>query len=513
MSYHTFNNWVYKYYEENLIPNQINTLTIPKSILEDFLLERNIVITSFLEIKEFNWSYLLKENSTGIPKYLGLIALQCHAAFMMHNDGTFAADNFRDRFIELLDIESQTKLNSLFSEIYSESINVQEKLWELVSRFYNSRNVLVNIPQKKSYTGRNTQFPLSQSILNYEDLKEYKSFYLFIYNKYEVIHFNEFKTEFEANNLKFIYYFNRFNNKRQLSRFENDIKLKQVFDFFISHAWMPINEKKSLLKNELHQNLILKLNENTFTTYDQDFKIITNIEYLFKSKNTLVFQQDDIYKDEFNQCQKLILGSYYVLIVKNSIDTKLLITQLTNHALCKQLFKNSNETTSFLLNLQTSIPSFLIVFQGLEYPIKLIGNKISRKKQYFNIFPPKILSTDDTNYSLYCNGKRVDIGQPSDIGIYFIKVNGYSNYHFELIEIPEIIVPIPKLSSMLNFETLERTSIDGNGISGFSINYKEYDIRDSLSIRNWIVCNNGKKTNSSNIILKSINQNKYGKNK
>src|SRR5690606_2945712 len=82
--YQYFNEWVYEYYMENFIPDRINTLTIPSSVLDSFKIEHNCSFTDFNEIKRGDWSLLTNE-SNGIPMYFGLITLQCHAAHLMQN--------------------------------------------------------------------------------------------------------------------------------------------------------------------------------------------------------------------------------------------------------------------------------------------------------------------------------------------------------------------------------------------------------------------------------------------
>src|SRR5690606_17229009 len=108
MNYRDFNRRVYKYYLENLIPGEYNTLTIPKGDFDE-LIEDEAFICNFKEIKNNDWSLLLK-NDDGIPRYLGLLAIQCHAAFYMQNDGRISAGNFRDRFITIVGIKSTLDL-------------------------------------------------------------------------------------------------------------------------------------------------------------------------------------------------------------------------------------------------------------------------------------------------------------------------------------------------------------------------------------------------------------------
>ena len=170
MNYRQFNYNVYSYYLENLIPGEFNTLTIPKSDFEDIIQDEEN-IKNFNEIKIFDWSLLLNYDDS-IPKYFGLLALQCYATFYMQNDGRLTSANFRDRFITITGIASTQNLNQRFSETYNNQLNIQEKIWLHAKTFLEKKSIFLELPKPKSHAGRYTQFPESQCVLNYEDLKE-----------------------------------------------------------------------------------------------------------------------------------------------------------------------------------------------------------------------------------------------------------------------------------------------------------------------------------------------------
>lgn len=515
MNYREFNYWVYTYYLETLIPNQVNCLTIPRSEIEELQNSFDLDTTNFPEIKRHDWSYLLKNYDDDTPKFFGLVALQCHAAFIMHNDGSFTTANFRDRFIDIVGISSGIHLNSLFAEKHDDNLNVQEKIWETVQSYFKKINIYLEIPEKKSYAGRNTQFPQSQCVLNYEDLKEYYSFYKGIAKLFDIIHFEEFIKEYSKRIIQLKYNFKRINNLRKLSKSEEKIKQKQIFDHYTSNEWLKLNDLNSEKHFREVETFILKLTDNSVEIFDDNFDEVRDLNILYKSNNLILFKEDIDYKEEFNFCKKLEIGSKYVILFKNSSQAENLIEKLKLFNTVTLLNCSINGFSAFLTYFKNTIPDFLSHFEGKEYPIKLIGNKVSRKRQYFNINPPFIASKNNMQYSLYCDNMRIAESQPSAKGFYTIKVNGFSNFSFEIIDVPNILQNLPSLSNVLNLETLEFVSDCKVGMSGFSINYDSYseDEIDNLTIKNWINANAGKKTKSNRIVIKAINQKNYGENK
>jgi len=68
MPYREFNIWAYEYYLENLIPNTVNSLTIPSSEIENYLTSNNEDIDCWKELNENSWFYLTKLDNKGVPQ-------------------------------------------------------------------------------------------------------------------------------------------------------------------------------------------------------------------------------------------------------------------------------------------------------------------------------------------------------------------------------------------------------------------------------------------------------------
>lgn len=508
MDYRQFNRNVYSYYIENLIPNEYNTLTIPKSDFED-LIEDVRYIHTFKEVKEYDWSLLLKFDEN-IPKYFGLLALQCHAVFMMQNDGNVTAANFRDRFITITDISSKQKLNQLFAEKYNDKLNIQEKIWLHAKSFFEQKKILLDLPNPKSHAGRYTQFPESQCVLNYEDLKEYRNFYNHIYTNYETIDYENFISEFKKYRSRLYGQLKRPNNLSSLKENEEKIKRRQIFDFYNSSEWLRF-ENSSPNKKLINKDFIAKLENDKVVIFDEDFEVFSNYSYLLDKNKLAFFKQDEVYKTEFTKSSKVEKNTFYIIITSSYELSRELLSKKGKEI---NLNPFSSKFFGVLINLEEELPSCLSNYQNQEFPVKIIGKKISSKRQYLLSNLPHLQSNDGITYALYCNNKRVEGNQPNSSGKYMIKVNGYTSLSFEIIDEVKILDDILEPDVMLNTANLSYSS-DGN-MSGLGINAVNSEEEDIFSINKWIksLTNRQVKINKSpntNFLLKAIKQHKYGK--
>lgn len=510
MKYSEFNNWVFKYYSENLIPNQINSLTIPTSEYEELKNSLGLVMSAFPEVYKNHWSDLLGSYSNGIPKYLGLLALQCHAAFMMHNDGAVTAANFRERFIDLVGIESDSKLNSFFGEAYNSHLNIQEKIWYAASNFFSNQNIIIDLPEKKSYAGRNTQYPQSQSILNYEDLKEYSAFYRYVAESFDVIHYDEFCREYFIRLPSLKYYFKRSNNLKDISDSENKIKLKQIFDHYNSSEWLNVNCQKLTPRLPIILSYYLKVEDNAFIIYDENYEEIPDIIPLINTKKILFFKKDLDYHQEYNFCPKLEGGSEFIIVLQKTTFTEQLQKKLSAFPNALPLNNSNTSINAYAIDLNDGVPEFLIQYIGPEYPVKLIGPKVSRKRQYLKSSPPYITCKDNVSFALYLNNKRLPYDQPFHVGNYSIKVNGFSTYSFEIIDDPVLLRTIDISLPLLNFATMEFCTTGEGHLSGLFFEVDNERAKDDLSIKRWIKINTTGIDKSNKILLRALNNNKYG---
>lgn len=509
MNYKEFNKRVYAYYIENLIPREFNSLTIPNSDFDE-LIEDKINIQKFKEINTYDWSLLLRYDGS-IPKYFGLLALQCYAAFYMQNDGRVTAANFRDRFIAITCIESTQKLNQFFSENYNQQTNVQEKIWLEAKRFLKEKSIFLDIPILKSYAGRYTQFPESQCVLNYEDLKEYRAFYNYIYSNYETIHYDGFVAEYKNYRNRLIPHLTRENNASILTENEEKIKRRQIFDFYNSLDWLEFNLVKSQKKSS-PENYIAKRDGDRVMIYNEDFEVFENYIYLLDNKRLAVFRQDKVYTNEYVKCNHLELNTFFI-IVTSSRENYFKLLKLGGKEI--NLHLAQSEFYGVMIQFINEIPLFLSSYQSQEFPVKIIGKKINSKRQYLISNLPRIEAADGISYRLYCDQKRIFDNQPNSIGKYIIKVNGYTSYSFEVVPNELIRDIICEPNYKLNLRILEFCK-EGQ-MHGFGAKLPEVLPEKEFSINNWIqvlttINIENPKLISRHFLINAINQYKNGKN-
>lgn len=508
-----FNYWVFEYYLTNCIQNQLNSLSIPVSEIDGFIAEHQIELDSFKEINKNSWSYLIKEKE-GIPQYFGLIALQCLAAFKMQNINDRNAGNFRDHFAELIGIDDVNKINIFCAEPFDDNFKVQEKIWFSAKEFLRRKNILLDIPEVGENAGRYTRFPKSQIVLNQEDLKEYNLFFISIHSEFDSISFKDFKRYYRNKILNFIQDFRRYNNIKndnQWSEIEQKIKLKQIFDFYCSEEWINKNENSSLNKIISNKNYIIKLTQSELLLFDEYHNKLENLNELIKSNRFMIFKENEDYPNEFESVNSICFENNNILLIyksaENSNEIKILNNSFsTIH--CDDLAHNI-----FIYQIKNSdhLPNFLKNKISSDYPIELKGFKVTGKKIYFVNNPPKIHRNKEIIFQIYCNKKRISIEEINKIGKYTIKVNGYTNYNFELIEVPVLDYPSNDKSKLLLFNSLEYEENVEAGINGLQIKYKNQVIIETLTINNWIKANKGKKVNSNIQLLKTISQSINGK--
>lgn len=494
---------------ENLLQenNVANTLTIPKSDFED-LIENDSNILNFTEIRNSDWSYLLKLDGE-VPKYLGLIAIQCHAAFFMRNEGRVNAGNFRDRFIEITGIESTQKLNQLFSECCNNGLNIQETIWIHAQKFFRSNKIIVEIPTLKKYAGRNTQYPESQCILNYEDLKEYCSFYEYIHGNFETIHYDEFISEYERYRRTLTFY--RENNLRKYSANQEKTKRRQLFDHYNSQDWMRTDDPRTI-KLFSSTDYLASVSDSIVTIFDEDYEVFENYLSLLDKNKLAFFKQDEKYSREYNSCKKIEPNANYIILT-SSRDLK---TQLSKLIIKEISFsKGDGRVYPLLIRITNNIPKALIQYQTHEFPIKIVGKRISRKRQYLISNPPKLVAENGTKFRLFRNRKLVKNNQVTAEGLYHIKTSGFSPIYFEVVGNKRIEEIITEFENKIDLNTLEYHT---NGhMQGLEIVSTGGAVESKAGINNWIRILtarpfNPEKFHHKNIIISALNKHKYGRN-
>lgn len=510
-NYLEFNSWALDYYKYRNSYSTIGTLAIEVIEIENYCKKHSCDL-KFTEIIEQNWSKLLQKGDNDNPKYFGLIALQCYAASLMENDddNNISVNDYQKRFIEVSGIRSTQELQNKFKSEFM-GFPIQEKIWIEAKSFFLNIDIDIHIPNQSNGANRYVKYPKNQVVLNQEDLNEYCEFFSMVRREFEGFSFNDFCFFLKNHITK--YDFKRKNNlKNDRSQIENNIKLKQIFDFYCSDNWKVKLESLGTIKINIEEpKYILNYNElaetkiQLFNTDNECIGFSKTIFLKCRIKGILFFKKSDEYENEFDLVNYLENETEYILVINNDSNPNDL-------KIIKECFKcisfNNEKLDFFKGEIDVNrLPSEFVELINEPYPLKLVGIKISRKKQYLINFPPKIINDKHKGYRVYPEYNIDDV----KVGKYQIRVPGYSNLNFEIIE-------NPKLKEIIHLKEV------GLKISNLNIVKNEYDVQglhylenqqikeESFNINNWIDIQIRKtKIEASNIILKALIQSNYGK--
>lgn len=512
-SYFKFNSWVFDYYINNCIPYQLNTLSIPSSEIENFTIENDIEISRFNELNKFSWLELLKVKNE-IPQYFGLVALQCLAAYKMQNLDGLTAANFKARFAEIIGITNYNDLNSFFSEDFDNKYKIQEKIWYTAKEFFERNNIKIDIPHITAYAGRFIQFPKSQIILTHEDLKEYEDFFKSINEVFESISFEDFKKYYVNNISKFRNSFRRNNNTKsdnEWSEIEKKIKIKQIFDYYCTEDWEGLCQKVKTKEKASIVNYTIKLIDDQFFLFDEYHNRIEDFNSLIRKNRFMMFRKNKDYPNEYESVNSFSVNDNNIFIVYNSPANSNEIRILKKNFQYDSYESEKNNFLVFKIIYSEQLPDFLINKFVSSHPIELIGFKVSGGKKYFVSHPPKINCLKDISYHIFFKNRKIQKNEINKVGKYTIKINGYSNYNFELLESPVLDYSSNTNENSLVFKSLNYLKDELGSISGLQIKYDNKSNVESLTINNWIQSLVGKKIYTESQLLKSISQSKNGK--
>lgn len=512
-SYIRFNSWVYEYYINNCIPFQLNTLSIPSSEIQNFAIENDIEISRFNELSKFSWLELLKVKNE-IPQFFGLIAIQCLAALKMQNEIDRTANNYRDQFAEIVGLNDVNDFNKFCSEEINLNYNIQELIWHRAVEYFKTLSIFINIPEIRSGKDRYVQFPKSQIILNYEDLKEYVNFFKSINEMFESISFEDFKKYYVNNISKFRNSFRRNNNTKsdnEWSEIEIKIKIKQIFDYYCTEDWESLFPKVNTKEKVSNVNYIIKLIDDQWFLFDEYHNIIEDFNSLIRKNRFMMFRKNKDYPNEYESVNSFSVNENNIFIIYNSPANNNEIRILKKNFQYDSYESEKNNFLVFKIIYSEQLPDFLINKFSSSHPIELIGFKISGKKQYFVNHPPKIKCLKDVPYHIFFQKRKIQKNEINKVGKYSIKINGYSNYNFELLESPVLDYSSCTNENSLVFKSLNYLDDKVATISGLQIKYENKSNVESLTIKNWIKSLGGKRIYTESQLLKSISQSRNGK--
>jgi hypothetical protein len=513
MDYQEFNRKILEYYIVNST-SVFCSLTIDKEIIETIIPLNSI--TEFVELKSSWQQLLLRVNE--IPQYFGLIAVQCYAASIMHDDGENAAFNYQVRLMNILDIKDQNQLQKLFVGNLAGK-PIQERIWQdAKNHLYINHHLLIDIPQVARYAGRYVQFPKSQTLLNTEDLKHFTSFFAEELGVNEEVSFEYFTARLKAN-LKNIKLTNR---AKTLMEENNKVEkcFYQIFNYYnlwdgeiceitnrkrtkeIKFAFLPDfdhKKEKFILVFENCSPKFFEAKSNSINILDLASDSLEKINrYRFKKNNILIFNESGYYPDEYENARFLFNHISGFILIHRSCEAEYQYLENNNSG----KFPIAEEYFLFKVDHNSPlVDSPLKQYYQLPFPISLRGGiKLNRFNEYLESYGPEILCNNNFRV-LFENQKCYYDPQKAKCGRYKIRIDNLRDFEFIINQKQNFSNVI---SSKKSGWDLEKYSISiQQDIEGIFLTNNKQNI-----VRVWIdanLKNNRTLYEGDNILIKAIN--------
>lgn len=479
--YSEFNKWVYDYYVDRNEPGSAGCLAIDEYDYECSGF-KNIF---FPEIHMLRWSRLLGVcERYGIPQYFGLVGLQCIAATAVDSN------RIREKFCEIAGIDSIKTLTPMYTEDYA-SHHIQEVIWRAAQRFlFTKHSIRIEIVNREG-PYRYVRPSKSQVVLNRNDLKEYKDLFQQIDDTYqESISIAVFKQELK----KYIeqFPFSTSNNKnRELSEIEENVKGRQVLNYYNSDAWRDESYVKKTYNRSEDSSFSIQIIHDVVTLFKGNSVVSPSVA--IRIKHLWVFERDSLYADEYGVTKSIDEQGDYVVMCYSS------------HRICilklGRLLSSSTDI-EFRMFRRSDIlpvlePYFRDYLKGGEAEISLEGLRIGRSNVYLVNAGPVIKFAG--HFSVYRNGERIEY-RPNECspGNYCVKRPDFTDIKFKVIEPEYYDESFAKAPEGLGI-SLARLDISYSGprLNGFVFLGDEASDKPGLTINNWI------KATSSNSTLRS----------
>ncbi len=189
MTYTDFNKYVYDFCLKPENIGETIILSIDDSVIRSFCAEFDttpIELQACIRRKfHYGWSLALKSDNN-IPQFFGLIAIQIYVAHLMHRDNEYTASAYNPRLSSYLGVNKQS-LQVLYREY-------QDDLWGELKVWGFKKEVDFMIPNAELGGWRYVKYPISQALLNQEDLKKLPRLFQIIGLRHnESISFDDFK--------------------------------------------------------------------------------------------------------------------------------------------------------------------------------------------------------------------------------------------------------------------------------------------------------------------------------
>ncbi len=469
-----------------------------------------------------------KEIIAGIPQSFGLIALQGIAAFKMHDNNERGRNPYKVHLQNLLEIENENIIQQLFEGEKEERAD-QEIIWENLRAYFYSLDLILEIPEARTGPGRYIQYPLSQALLNSEDLKYITPIFKKLTNEdtrliKDVDFIKEIKQEIEHGNDFLTRHAQRLFND---SKIEDEILYKQILSFYYNWDGIIHFKEKQESKSEnkrTNDRLLLTLDEDEWKTYlqseDEEYTEIelgSILQYHShknskgKRKYVILFTPVEHYDEEFEESNYLYIGKEAIICLDR--NRALFIFNDLQKLNAEKLFESTN-ICIYKLHISESIKfvsSRIWEWVKLSPPQLLSGGlKLGRKKWMQGAGP---IANNTLEYKVWRDNEMIDSLADfthAPIGSYRIKVVGHKPIEFSIIAAIPLLQPIE--SKEIGWDLIEwKPATTEFNVEGAMINMTTKE--ENSSIRNWIELNKNKRRKRrtyQTIVNKSIQRAKYG---
>lgn len=533
MIYSQFNNFIKDKFFDSANIGAYVVLSVDDQIINDFCTMINITkIHLEAEIKRlFSESWHI---ATQPENFFGLAAIQVYVAHSMSeelvNGYYISKSNYRDRLCNFLNI-SNDQLGRLF-DYYQDTLWSQLADWAIRNHFY------LNLPELSSGPWSKVKYPLSQALLNQNDLSYLPNLYLNSgLQPYELISYYDFKGIISKSEKPGILTNRFFRLKEKLLKEDNlDLLYRQVFENYCNwegEAIEPeIRKQNGIDKRETERNTLILSSEksellilkNGIKIPIQKFQIDCRDLFQKVSKfyrlpysELMFFVKDEDYGD-WEISRFLVSGKTNLIVcnrddsfnyIAKRIDSKCILDQKRFYSIIEIEIKMDFIPDSFCERYFSK--------QTLPYTIKN-GLKLDRKVWMVQAGPEIDF---DQKVDAWINGKKLVFLDGNmtvslrnyEVGKYVLKIRNYGPIHISIQE-----------SQYTDSKGVCGWQIDKKGgkwtphrelfqISGLANTFQEEYIEES-EIRKWIDVNIGKikkeqNTNKS-LITNAINRAKYG---
>lgn len=392
--------------------------------------------------------YPLLTKFNDLPQYFGLIGIQCYAAFLMEKEKDINARAYKIRLRQLLGLQNDQELHRLFSADNGQ-LSIQEEIWQTAQAYFkNELGLLLEIPIARSHAGRYIQYPISQCLLNKEDVRWFTLFFYQHFQPGENIPFAYFKKVFNEHDLTI--------KKTPHSELlladpmTADLCMRQLYASFnnwtgeisINPAYTP-QQKISIDKRGSQNTTILLIFDHgtpRFYMEDKNAAILfreLHSDWIGRSKNkqwvdgnTLFFQAMEYFQNEYESSRFFDSSqNCYILIdvTISSIGSQF----LEQH--CQKRYRVAKGLVLYFYEAgKTPRPYCFARFKGTQNQVSLSGGlRLDRKREYLEGFGPTINAP--SNYFVLYNNKRHNyLPDEAGSGSYIVRVAGYRDVRFKI---------------------------------------------------------------------------------